>query len=563
MKIINLTFIASMFLILLIGFLHPISSITQDLGRHLINGQIILETQQVPKTNFFSYTYPDFPFINHHWLSEVIFYLISKVFGFNGLLIISTITVLLAFFLIFFSSLKQGNNVAILTIISLLYLNILFERTDVRPEIFSFLFLSIFIIILYQYKEKFTKWIFLLPLIEVLWVNMHIYFVIGIAVIGLFLIDAIWENRKTLYRRYISILVVIFLSSVFSTLINPNGLNGALYPLNVFQNYGYSIEENQNIFFLWNYFHKPTIIFFAISAFLLFLGLALNFKKTKIIDWLLAIFFTVLATAAIRNLPLFAFATFIPFSNSFSNFFSKESPWTRRLLFIIIIWQLISLFSKGTFGFGEETGAKKAADFFIQNNLKGPIFNNFDIGSYLDYRFYPFEKVFVDGRPEAYPASFFQEIYIPMQENKETFEKIEKQYHFNSIFFAHSDQTPWASLFLRNIVNNPSWKMIYLDNYAVIFFKNNHANKNIINGFAINNDSLKLNNLPKDMNSLLRLAIFFQNVEWKDKEKIIYQHILEIDPNRCNVLFNLSVLLSEENNPASNIYSTRFTKNCR
>jgi hypothetical protein len=58
----------------------------------------------------------------------------------------------------------------------------------------------------------------------------------------------------------------------------------------------------------------------------------------------------------------------------------------------------------------------------IAKNLKGPIFNNFDIGSYLIFRLYnkslpAGRQVFVDGRPEAYPASFFQITYILMQQD--------------------------------------------------------------------------------------------------------------------------------------------------
>ncbi|MDO8461153.1 MAG: hypothetical protein Q7S38_01780, partial [bacterium] len=68
-RIINFLLIFLVFFLLLAGFLHPIQSITQDLGRHLLAGQIIFETQEIPKTNLFSYAYPDFSFINHHWLS--------------------------------------------------------------------------------------------------------------------------------------------------------------------------------------------------------------------------------------------------------------------------------------------------------------------------------------------------------------------------------------------------------------------------------------------------------------------------------------------------------------
>ena len=63
----------------------PGISFTEDLGRHLLLGQIISETHHVPDTNYLTYTHPDFPFVNHHWLSEVILYRLHNLIGLNAL----------------------------------------------------------------------------------------------------------------------------------------------------------------------------------------------------------------------------------------------------------------------------------------------------------------------------------------------------------------------------------------------------------------------------------------------------------------------------------------------
>ena len=138
-KILKFAIIFSIFLFLFFAYFHTISAITQDLGRHLLTGKIILDTHQIPKTNLFSYTYPNFPFLNHHWGSEVIFYLIFKIFGFNGILVLTTLLILSSFLIIFSYAFKRSNIIG-LSIVSLLYIRVLLERTDVRPEIFSFLF---------------------------------------------------------------------------------------------------------------------------------------------------------------------------------------------------------------------------------------------------------------------------------------------------------------------------------------------------------------------------------------------------------------------------------------
>lgn len=572
------------FLLLFIGFFHPVYSITQDLGRHLKTGEIILETHSVPKTNLFSYTYPNFPFINHHWLSEVFYHVLFQLRGFNGLLIINTGLALLSFGLILSKVFKKAGIISLL-FCSLLYIPILFERTDVRPEFFSFLFLSLFIVILYRFRsyyhpeqsegyhgilrkaqnDKAYYLIFLLPFMELLWVNTHIYFPIGIVIILFFLIDAIipvmlnsfQHPKKEIPKRVwndITILMLILLVSALITLLNPNGLKGALYPLSVFQNYGYSIEENQNIFFLWSIIHKQSIIFFFIAAPILFMSLILSFKRVLPVDWLISIFFTILAILSIRNFPLFVLATFIPFVTYASNIklFALKKHIQIVLLVLLLFLALFEtqqIYVKKGFGFGVEKGARDAVDFFIKENLKGPIFNNFDIGSYLDYRLYPKEKVFVDGRPEAYPASFFRSDYIPMQIDKSKFESMDQKYNFNTIFFSHTDQTPWAEEFLKQILENKAWNLVYVDDYVVILSKNN--TKPIIQTDYSN------------IRSLIQLARFFQLVNFEGEEIKIYQKILSINPHYCPVLYNLAVKLQIKNDPSFTIFMSRFQQNCQ
>jgi hypothetical protein len=74
-------------LLVLYGYLlaQKINLATADLGRHLKNGELFFKEQTIPKTNLYSYTYPNYPFVNHHWGSGVIFYLVKIIFGFRGL----------------------------------------------------------------------------------------------------------------------------------------------------------------------------------------------------------------------------------------------------------------------------------------------------------------------------------------------------------------------------------------------------------------------------------------------------------------------------------------------
>ena len=200
----------------------------------------------------------------------------------------------------------------------------------------------------------------------------------------------------------------------------------------------------------------------------------------------------------------------------------------------------------------------------LTHNISGPIFNNFDIGSYLIYRLYPKERVFIDGRPEAYPAEFLQDTYIPMQQDIELFNTVDQKYGFNTIFFSHTDQTPWARSFLQQIINHPQWKPVYLDDYVIIFLKETPANHNILTRYAMKPNEVTFSNLtPNDFQAILRLATFFNIIELSEQELNMYQRALAMRPTYCPVLYNAGLLLSQQEDPAANIYIQRYRIHCR
>ena len=63
-----------------------------DIARHVKNGEMILQGNfDVLYSNVYSYTEPDYPFINHHWLAGIIFYLLHQAVGWEWLVIFKII----------------------------------------------------------------------------------------------------------------------------------------------------------------------------------------------------------------------------------------------------------------------------------------------------------------------------------------------------------------------------------------------------------------------------------------------------------------------------------------
>ena len=111
-------------------------SFDQDLGRHIKLGEIIWQTKEVPKTNLFSYTNEDFPFINTHWLFEVVAYGFSQTIGLSAFLVLKIIIFLFASFLVI-KTIPKNNQVLLLPL-GFIFFHVLRERTELSLSHFRY-----------------------------------------------------------------------------------------------------------------------------------------------------------------------------------------------------------------------------------------------------------------------------------------------------------------------------------------------------------------------------------------------------------------------------------------
>ncbi len=478
---------------------------TADLGRHILNGELLLKgegayRQALLHTNFFSFTNPDFPFTNHHWGSGILIYIFYSILGFGGLSFLygsAIILSVLALYCVF----KDKTPIWVSAPILLFLIPLVGERTEVRPEAFSYLFIAITTALLYAYthNELNKKWLYIIPVISLIFVNTHIYFIFMPFIIGMFLFE-------TLVRRDFAkskILGIITGISSLVLLINPYGISGVLYPFTIFKNYGYKVAENQSVSFLINYgITNPNFLWWKISTAVLlgltFIILMKYRSKFPIALSGIALTFAVLSFFGIRHLTIYGIMlipAFLSYAEIlYKNPTEKEQKENHIISSVVIsITLLITIlvnFSArlpwgSDWGMGLKPGSHQSAEFFKKENLKGPIFSNYDIGGYLIFHFYPTEKVFVDNRPEAYPATFFENEYKAMQENREVWEEENKKWNFNAIYFYRHDITPWAQKFLITRIQDPEWAPVFVDNYTIIFLRRTPQNAEIIKKYEL------------------------------------------------------------------------------
>ncbi len=495
MKIIRIIAIVAAFGLVGVFCISSLESINQDIGRHLKTGEIIWQTKHVPSTNLFSFTEPNTPFINHHWFSEVVFYLLNLKIGLPGLIVFKAAIFLLVFALLY---LAVSSKVTPLSFVVALMAALLAigDRTDLRPEIFSYLAMACFLFAIFRAKYNGQyRWLYYLPLVELFWANMHIYFPFGIALMGLFALDRLIIGDKRWKK-----VAWITAACAAVILINPNGLAGAMAPFTILQNYGYSIVENQSLIFLKDYgVLVQQINVFVLVTVVFFLSFIPRWKKWGIRSYIFessaGLVFAILAMMMVRNVGPFAIIMAPILALNLEAYWPQKESMVKYDLAI----GLCILFAIGViggpfsdliephdrFGLSIPAGAQGGVDFVLNNHLRGPVFNNFDVGSYLIWKLYPDQQVFVDGRPEAYTVNFFEDIYKPMQEDPQVWQHYaDDVYHINYIFFDFHDITPWARMFLTSISTDPNWPLVYHDGSVVIFVRRTPQNMPLIQQFS-------------------------------------------------------------------------------
>jgi hypothetical protein len=511
-----------------------INFLTADLGRHLRNGELFVNAHHILKTNLYSYTNADYGAICHHWGSGVLFYLLNKVIGFTGLSVFyAGMLALTVVLFLFIAARLAGFWPALLA--AVLALPMVAYRTEIRPEGLSTLFLGIYLFLLMEFRARKLdgRWLWALVLLQVLWVNSHVFFCLGFFLIGLFAAEEWWQDRSLDTKRpapgdtRFKLLRNLTLATVASSLVNPFGLAGLLEPFNIFRQYGYELAENQTVFFMMKRFPENglyryfLVMLLATTVFLVMWAWKEKDRRKLLLSTALLVVFGLMAVKVVRTIAQFGFM-FIPlFAEGLARTIEAWAKKGRERVKAVVIWlaggmlfaaivvpafyfsplrkffpfysieeqryrnSYFYLLARPQLWAGFLPGVNQSADFFRASGLKGPVFNNYDIGGYLIYHFFPVEKLFVDNRPEAYPAKFFKNVYVPAQENEVIWQNTLKKYDFQIIYFYHRDITPWAQPFLIKRIRDPLWAPVFADQYAIILVRRGGINQALIEQYEI------------------------------------------------------------------------------
>src|SRR3990172_9803151 len=211
---------------------------TSDFGTHIAIGREIVGTRSIPDKEFLNYPSLGADSRNPVWLFQAVLYL---VFAAGGPYAVSFFLWAIVFGIFSFlprSCLLRGANPALAVIAIFAFSGFLRIRIQPRPEMFTYLFISLTILFFSEfYFGKRNRMIYAFPVLVLVWANSHPTYLMAFLLCGIFTIDyfarAAWSRDLSCQNVKTWILPPVILAAVglIACGWNPNGYEGVLAPL--------------------------------------------------------------------------------------------------------------------------------------------------------------------------------------------------------------------------------------------------------------------------------------------------------------------------------------------
>jgi hypothetical protein len=189
---------------------------------HLHIGQWIVDHYAIPLTDSFSYTKLGEPWTAHEWLAAVIYALAYKSCGWFGLVFLTALAFACTLASLTRYLLKYLEPVYVILLV-ILVAAVLRSHLLARPHVLVWPLLVVWAVYLSQAAEKGqapSRW---LTVVMLLWVNLHGSFILGLALIVPFALEALMlasrPDRIALAKRWTAFSVIALLSAM----VNPFG----------------------------------------------------------------------------------------------------------------------------------------------------------------------------------------------------------------------------------------------------------------------------------------------------------------------------------------------------
>jgi hypothetical protein len=444
-----------------------------DLGWHLAAGDLIRDRGNIPFQDPWSFTLADKQWYNLSWLWDVIASVLFQYTKFDGLVLFVVACGAVIVGYLASVCLSSGAS-AIAVCISVFSACLLYPSFEAAPNIYLAASPNtstmLFCVIFYAECLKRTR-CFLLPVVMVLWANLHGGFLLGFLIVGIFFGVAL------LRRDWVNFKIYSFagLGCIIATFINPLGWH--IYE-GVATTLGHFVQAY--ITEWWSYFGNMTVpgSIPGIIYILIFIALELRNKssrpiplESRLLSWL----FLFLGLYQFRYMAFFFIFSTVPLALHIDRLLPKQLNnfnIQRALLAAGIVGlcalPLTFMQIKPVLGLPEMLSEQDA--LYLQTHFSGArVLNNWNVGGILIFRTRGAVPVFVDGRAAtAYPDALLRDYFklAELEIDETAWDTALEKYQINAVLWVKAHEA-----LRRFLVDKRGWKEEYAGLYESVYVK--------------------------------------------------------------------------------------------
>lgn len=445
-----------------------------DTGWHVVTGERILDTGQLPRTDPYSFSKPGQPWFAWEWLADVILGAAHNSMGLAGVVMLASLAIAGAAWMWCAFSLWTGSNHFVVAALMPLAIASSFIHWHARPHVFSWAFLIGWLWLLEKTPEQISpRRLFGLFVLMALWTNLHGSFFLAFLLSGAYVLEFLFRQR----RRAVMALVEAG-AALLATFCNPYGWH-------LHQHLARYLADSQLLAQI-NEYQSPSFygkggIYLLALVLLAVAGAVFCLEQRKFARALVVLLFVATGLRAARGIPIIAFAALpltaaaftealgrlrrlkVVFEES-ANFGRIERQCNGAALLFLLVWVMVSWFStpriRAAVQFSPKRFPVEASREVAKLGSDARVFSLDWYGGYLIYRFRGERKVFFDGRSDYYGARFVQD-YVDGLFLKPGWRKTFGRFRFTHALLPEDHA-------MREALECAGWQRIYADQTAVL-----------------------------------------------------------------------------------------------
>ena len=391
--------------VLAIAALAAAQPLDADLWVHLNNGRFIASRGELPYPDPFTFSAGDAVWTVHEWLPALIIYQLVDLGG-----VVTAVLGIAAVYAITWGLLERtlaahGVGPWMRTAAMVTASLPLFPFAGIRPLAFGLLAAVLAAVLALHHRRTGSRWIWLLPLVFVIWGNVHASFPIGFALLGAILVEALWARSRLPFigprpRTRLGPFAAVTALSAVAPALNPSGLRLLAQPF--FQWGGEFRRFNSD----WRPPDAFSETWWFFAAFLVLTGLLLVLRRGRVTPVEVLVLVVVVA-AGYSTRKVMPFATVLaplllahPLATA-SAARLPLPPWAVRAGAVLAVAAAIGVaaaISPRTLDGPTVVPMPAAARDLVAQTGATRIFGTYHWGAFLTWDLWPDALVFVDGR---------------------------------------------------------------------------------------------------------------------------------------------------------------------